>query len=318
MGWNPIQISLTALFLVTAVAVLVVCDLLRRKRQEYCKEAQGNDLPMQPGFEQPPSEFELITLAAEISALMDAGLREDESSWAPIEPVYNPFANNNRPSAEFSKTSPLPMPPPLPPPQTSKALLPPPTVDNALFDLLVSGGAAPSPVNAPVPVTRANFEGAPAAAPLTRLKGMIEPLALEGILRTNKPFTGAAASISVSGAEGRRLTEGQLEWVATYLAGLLDENDYGCRNAPEEFLIVCPGLQRAEAQQRLNEISQRLWEFQLRGIGNHSIIFNCGGIESRNEPLADALASAVERMRLNQRSRNQIYVHALTAHNQAV
>ena len=147
---------------------------------------------------------------------------------------------------------------------------------------------------------------------------MIDGLTLEQILKTNKPFTGVAVSISVTGAEGRPLSDGQLDWVATFIDSLLDENDYGCRIAREEFVIACPGVQRAEAQQRLNDISQRLWEFQLRGIGNHSVAFGWGGVEARNESLGDALASAVERMHLNQNSRNRIYVHALTAHKQVV
>ena len=71
----------------------------------------------------------------------------------------------------------------------------------------------------------------------------------------------------------------------------------------DEFLIVCPGLSGAEAQRRLNEISERLWNFQLRGQGSFSVLFSWGGIGVENEPLSAAIASANVRMQQTKRSR---------------
>ena len=53
----------------------------------------------------------------------------------------------------------------------------------------------------------------------------------------------------------------------------------------------------------MNEISERLWNFQLRGQGSFSVLFSWGGIGAENETLSDAIASAAERMRQTKRSR---------------
>ncbi len=335
MELNEIQVSVTALFLLTAVAIVVLCDLLRRKRQAYCKATSQSGLEPEPPqfFAQSSDEEDRVSYAHEIAALTAAGMREENSAWTKIEPASNHCETYHRAPVNPTQARPEPIGAPSPAmnsTNSSKALqLPPATVDDALFELLLSGrttpkltsGIASEPAPAPLPSAAPQFVATPVApAPNSpaRPRGMIDALTLEGILKTNKPFTGVAVSISATGAEGRPLSEGQLEWVASYVESLLEENDYGCRISREEFVIACPGVQRAEAQQRINEISQRLWEFQLRGIGNRSVMFGWGGVEARNESLGDALASAVERMHLNQNGRNRIYVHALTAHNQVV
>jgi GGDEF domain-containing protein len=83
---------------------------------------------------------------------------------------------------------------------------------------------------------------------------------------------------------------------------LLGPDDCACRHGADEFLIICPGLRGENAQRRLNEISERLWNFQLRGQGSCSVLFSWGGING-NEPLSEAIASAIERMQQTKRSR---------------
>src|SRR6202034_2599222 len=77
-----------------------------------------------------------------------------------------------------------------------------------------------------------------------------------------------------------------------------------CRTAYDEFVIVCRGEQGANSQRRLNHISERLWNYQLRGIGACSILFSWGGVEVQDQPLAEAIASATERMRETKRIGN--------------
>jgi hypothetical protein len=59
----------------------------------------------------------------------------------------------------------------------------------------------------------------------------------------------------------------------------------------------------------LNYISERLWDYQLRGLTSCSIMFSWGGVQVQNQPLADALASATERMRETKRSGKAAYAH---------
>jgi GGDEF domain-containing protein len=99
-------------------------------------------------------------------------------------------------------------------------------------------------------------------------------------------------------------SQGLMQSVANYISGLLREQDFACRTAYDEFVMVCRGEQGANSQRRLNYVSERLWDYQLRGIGACSILFSWGGVQVQDQPLADAIASATERMRETKRSGN--------------
>ena len=147
---------------------------------------------------------------------------------------------------------------------------------------------------------------------------MIDEATLRKVVAIGKPFTGVAVAICINDYESSPRSEGHLDWVCTYISGMLSEHEFACRTAREEFLMVCPGVRGAEAQRRLNDISERLWDFQLRGIGTYSILFSWGGVEVQNQPLADAIASATERMRLTKRVRNPIYFDSVNVRRKIV
>jgi len=109
---------------------------------------------------------------------------------------------------------------------------------------------------------------------------------------------------------------GLMQSVGNYIAGLLRENEFACRTAYDEFVMVCGGEQGAQSQRRLNHISERLWDFQLRGIGACSILFSWGGVQVQDRPMAEAVASATERMR--QTKRGGPSAKPAQAHRQAV
>jgi hypothetical protein len=145
----------------------------------------------------------------------------------------------------------------------------------------------PAPVELPPP--------APASLPT----GMCDQTALQPFLDTDFPFTGLAVLVGI--ANSRIPTREHP--AEPFIEGLLSPADFACRYGKEEFLIICPELRGAEAQRRLNEISERLWNFQLRGQGSFSVLFSWGGIGGQNEPLSEAIASATERMQQTMRSR---------------
>src|ERR1700744_951351 len=111
-------------------------------------------------------------------------------------------------------------------------------------------------------------------------------------------------------------SQGLILSVGNSIASLLRENDFSCRTAYDEFVMVCRGEQGALSQRHLNYISERLWDYQLRGIGACSILFSWGGLQVQDQPLADAVASATERMRETKRSGNA--AKSALAHRQAV
>jgi hypothetical protein len=129
--------------------------------------------------------------------------------------------------------------------------------------------------------------------------GMCDQTALQPFLDTDFPFTGLVVLVGIANSR----TPAREHPAQPFIEGLLSPADFACRYGKEEFLIICPELRGAEAQRRLNEISERLWNFQLRGQGSFSVLFSWGGIGVENEPLSEALASATERMQQTKRSR---------------
>jgi len=305
MEFSEIQISLTALFLFTAVAIVVFCNILRNKAHARQNRPQVNEVELtwQP-FEARVEEPVTASLASEIAALARLGMQEENATWRRISPVTEP---------------PVAQPQPVAP--ASKALLPPVTMDEFLFDTLVSGRStknfsAPNEI-ALVPTVQAHYEVIqPANIPTPQ--GLIDEVTLRRILSIGKPFTGVVAVIAVNDQESDRRSESQREFVCSFIAGLLDEHEFACRTGREEFLLVCPGVLGGEGQRRLNEIAERLWEFQLRGIGTRAIKFSWGGVEVYNQPLAEAIASAAERMHQTQRVRNPILFDSVNARRKFV
>lgn len=149
--------------------------------------------------------------------------------------------------------------------------------------------------------------------------GMFDNAFLARLLEIDKPFTGLVVSIGVNENDASvPASEELMRGIADYIAGLLRPTDFGCRNAGEEFLIICPGEQGAEAHRRLSYISERLWDFQLRGIGTLSFLFSWDGVEVRREPLMDAIHSASGRMRQTKRSRKAVSMDTLEQRRKAV
>jgi len=308
MELSELQMSITALFLLTAVAIVVLCNVLRNRTQRREKRPQIRVVePAWRAFELPAQQA-TGSLAAEIAALASLGMQEENSAWRKIGPDIETSAAHTEPV------------------QPCKALQPQPvTIDEFLFDLLVSGRSTKDFANlpnlAPRPSLETQFEVIHAPhvpSEVAPPHGMIDAATLGKVVAIGKPFTGVAVAICVNEDESGRRSEGQLKWVCTYLAGLLSQHEFASRTGREEFLIVCPGVRGAEAQRRLNDISERLWDFQLRGIGTYSILFSWGGVEVQNQPLADAIASATERMRLTKRVRNPIYLDSVNVRRKIV
>ncbi len=138
--------------------------------------------------------------------------------------------------------------------------------------------------------------------------GMFSQWPLDVLLHITKPFTGLVVLIDLASARRRSSrnesrNESQLQLITGCVAGFLGPNDFGCRTSEDEFVMVCPGPDGAEAQRRLNQISEQLWEFQQSGNGTFSLLFSWGGIGSSGKPLSEAISAAVQRMNRINRNR---------------
>jgi GGDEF domain-containing protein len=149
--------------------------------------------------------------------------------------------------------------------------------------------------------------------------GMFNQWPLEVLLRMNKPFTGLVVLIDLARTHRRSShDEGLLQSITACVAGLLGENDFGCRTTEDEFVMVFPDLQGAAAQRRLNQISETLWEFQQREHGACSLLFSWGGISAQQKPLSEAVAAAVHRMNQLNRNRNMNSKESVKHHRKVV
>jgi len=192
-------------------------------------------------------------------------------------------------------------------------------IDSALWESLISGTpAAPAPA-----LPEMQFELIRGAAPMSNQLaipgGMHDQSFLARLLEIKKPFTGLAVSIGINENDGSApRSEDLMRSTSLFISGLLLEGDFGCQSGADEFLMLCPGPQGADAQRRLSQISERLWDFQLRGIGTFSILFSWGGVEVNSEMLSDAIASAADRMYQTKRSRKTVSMESVNQRRKAV
>ncbi len=143
--------------------------------------------------------------------------------------------------------------------------------------------------------------------------GMQDQSALDRLLQANKPFTGLVIALGVNQNDGRAASHDEILSVSIFVRSLLRAEDFACRTANDEFLLLCPGEEGIEATERLNQISERLWDFQLRGIGNYSLLFSWGDLQVHNELISEAVASASERMHQTRRARKTVSLDSVSS-----
>jgi hypothetical protein len=149
--------------------------------------------------------------------------------------------------------------------------------------------------------------------------GMFNQWPLEVLLHNDKPFTGMVVLIDVVTHVRQSVAdEGLLRSMTACVAGLLRENDFGCRTTGDEFVVVYGGLEGAEAQRRLSYVSEQLWQHQQRCQGVFSLLFSWGGIGKCGKPLSEAMSSAVRRMNQINRRRNVISMGSVKQHRKTV
>jgi hypothetical protein len=267
MDFTDFQMTFIMVVILTAASVAVFFDYRRKPRQ----------LPLRIHFPNTASR-----------------------SAAPFDPAPLFYAPVKRLAVERPlerETVTVAMAPPSPSAPSSKAetQLPAFTIDAMLWERLI----ASVPKQSLLPPT----DDARKAAPTKQLRGLIQQPALEELLASKEPFTGLVISIGVNESDSSMWhSKGLMQSVGNHIAGLLNEHDFSCRTSYDEFVMVCRGEKGAPLQRRLNRIAERLWDYQLRGLGACSILFSWNSVQVQDRPLAEAIATATERMRETKRS----------------
>ena len=334
MEFTDLPMTLTVLVVLTAAVAVVWFDYLRKKRQQ--QQPQRIRLVQTASPQRSSSLFQASPL--------DSAPAKKLAAERPLQPLVA-VATASRPPVQprtEQETITVEMAPPSPAaPSGSTELstdtLPAFTIDAALWDrlissvpkhnLLSSAAGEPEPIRkTPPAATLASANTVEAAYHMiqentgdagSQPSGMIAKPEFEELMQSQQPFTGLVVSIGINDTDSSMWhSQGLMQSVGNYITGLLRANDFSCRTAYDEFVIVCRGEQGAHSQRRLNHISERLWDYQLRGIGACSILFSWGGVEIQDRPLAEGIASATERMRETKRTGPS--TKSALAHRQAV
>lgn len=185
-------------------------------------------------------------------------------------------------------------------------------IDESLWESILGRPSS----DEPPPNQRARFEvilgsdGIPA--------GMHEQFTLNRLLESNKPFTGLVIALSMNQNDGRAISKEIVLSVNHFVSGMLRDKDFGCQTGDDEFLILCPGERGGDAQRRLTEVAEGLWDFQLRGLGTFSILFSWGDAQAQEEPLSEAIAAASERMHQTRRTRRTVSLDSPSPRRRAI
>jgi len=322
MDFIDLQMALIVAVILTAAAVVVFFDHRVRQRRQ-----------LQP--QRTKSHIHSVARRSRSTHFFDAGPLEFGpakrlAAQRPLEPLVG-IATRSRPPVELRERETVTVQMTSSPVMTAGSIetllsgvvsedtLPAFTIDAALWERLISshsnhnllssgdGDSQPAlPAQNGRDLARCNHPA-----------GMIQQPVLDELLASQQLFSGLVVCIGINDSDSSMWhSQGLMQSVGTYIAGLLREKDFSCRTAYDEFVMVCQGEEGAESQRRLNQISERLWDYQLRGIGACSILFSWGGVQVQDQPLAEAIASATERMRETRRS--GISAESAVAHRQAV
>ncbi|MBL8213473.1 MAG: diguanylate cyclase [Bryobacterales bacterium] len=172
----------------------------------------------------------------------------------------------------------------------------------------------PEPVMEPIPVAEEPAPVTGSAIPELDLPaGYQDRAVLQQLMTANGVLTGVVVAIGINDYQhqvekmGASAMQDLMRNVEQMIAGLLRPGiDFGCRSSEDEFVLVFNKEAGPEAQRRLSTISERLWNFQLRSLTSFSVFFSWGAVEVQGETLADAAASASERMYQTKRNRKTV------------
>lgn len=159
-----------------------------------------------------------------------------------------------------------------------------------------------------------------AGAELVVPGGFHEAPVLARLLEDEAPFCGLAIVISVVdyvrliADQGKPATEQLMGSVSRLVLSLAREQDFACRMADDEFVLIFGRETGLAAQRRVQLVSERLWDFQLRSLSTASVIFSWGASESSIEPLIHAVEHAREQMLDGRRNRRALAAGAGLIH----
>jgi GGDEF domain-containing protein len=160
--------------------------------------------------------------------------------------------------------------------------------------------------------------------PVTDLpKGCFSAAEVAALVDGEQPVTGVVVAIGIK--DYQRIAQSQSKGAALDLVdsvdrlirSLISANDFAYRRAEDEFIVIFPNEKGAAAQKRINQVAERLWDFQLRSLAAFSALFSWGAVAVSDKRFTDAVELAADEMSETRGSRRGLGVGDLRARRRA-
>lgn len=135
---------------------------------------------------------------------------------------------------------------------------------------------------------------------------------LEGLLKEQAKMDGLVLLVGVnnydklkSGREAAR--QAAAESIAALMRSIVGAKGFAAPRGESEYVIVFPDETGAEAYRRVRQVTERLWDYQLRSLAQDAVTFTSfswGTAEVVSENLSDAIAVAADQMNETRRMRS--------------
>ncbi|MCP5118312.1 MAG: hypothetical protein GY953_46460, partial [bacterium] len=142
----------------------------------------------------------------------------------------------------------------------------------------------------------------PESSRLALPSGIVGHDTFQKLLESKQTFHGTVVAIGVSGLETVPWEE---NGTAELVKGLLKAEDLACRTSDTEFILTFPEQTGPAGQQRIQHVSQQLWDHQIRSVGRSPVMFCWGATEAKKDTLSAAVAGARDRLEQTRRNRER-------------
>lgn len=169
----------------------------------------------------------------------------------------------------------------------------------------------------PTPLQPAVAPGPVLVADTTRRKlefptGLHPAETLEALLQEQAKMDGLVLLVGVNNYEklksGRDTArQAAAESIAALMRSIVGAKGFAAPRGESEFVIVFPGETGAEAYRRVRQVTERLWDYQLRSLAQDAVTFTSfswGTAEVIGENFSDAIAVAADQMNETRRMRS--------------
>ncbi|MBI4877753.1 MAG: hypothetical protein HY822_24240 [Acidobacteria bacterium] len=130
--------------------------------------------------------------------------------------------------------------------------------------------------------------------------GLVHADAMEEAISSNVRLTGVVVAVVLGetekGGSSKNRPQETGATVESLVRGLLGPDDLAFQQATGEFILIFPNENGSAAQRRIQRVSEKLWDLQLRSLVGHPITLHWGAAAVESENISEAISLAVEEM----------------------